>query len=87
MSQNPINRILGINISIIFSLLLFYLVFANKIRAQNNEPDSIFVKGRNYEVFDATLTPSNKALGGNIFLGYGIYRSNISKYFSNLLYI
>lgn len=87
MSQNPISRFLGINISIIFWGLLSYLFFANKIMAQNNEPDSIFVKGRNYEVFDTTLTPSNKALGGNIFLGHGIYKSNISKYFSNPYFI
>lgn len=87
MSQNPISRILGINISIILWGLLFYMFFADKIMAQNNEPDSIFVKGRNYEVFDATLTPSNKALGGNIFLGHGIYNSNISKYFSNPYFI
>ena len=50
------------------------------------KPDSIFVKGRNLEVFDSTLVPSHKALGGNIFLGHGIYNGNISTYFSNIYF-
>ncbi|MCK9451077.1 MAG: hypothetical protein M0Q90_05250 [Bacteroidales bacterium] len=51
------------------------------------KPDSIFVKGRNFEVFDSTLVPSHKALGGNIFLGHGIYNGNISTYFSNTYFV
>jgi hypothetical protein len=52
-----------------------------------HEPDSIFIKGRNYDVFDSTLIPSHKALGGNIFIGHGIYNGNISEYFSNPYFI
>lgn len=52
-----------------------------------HKPDSIFIKGRNYEVFDSTLILSHKALGGNIFLGHEIYKGNISEYFSNPYFI
>ncbi len=52
-----------------------------------HEPDSVFVKGHNYEIFDSTLTASCNAMGGNIFLGHGIYTGNISEYFSNPYFI
>lgn len=47
------------------------------------DPDSVYIKGRKYEFYDSTLKLSHKAVGGNFFLGYGIYNGNISEYFSN----
>ncbi len=87
MKHNLISKIQNINIIILFVVVFLHIFSTRNVVAQNFEPDSIFVKGRNYEFFEASLVPSHKALGGNIFLGHGIYKGNISEYFSNPYFI
>ena len=68
-------------------ILILVQLFCNELNAQVWEPDSVYVKGRNYEIFDTTRIVSKNALGGNVFLGEGFWRGNISEYFSNQFYI
>jgi hypothetical protein len=51
------------------------------------KPDSIQVKGRNYQFFDSTATTTRFAIGGNFFIGSGIFQGNISKYFTSPYYV
>ena len=70
----------------IFLIGLIVLI-GNNLIAQEWQPDSVYVKGRNYEFYDSTLIASHKAIGGNIFLGQGFRNGNISDYFSNPFFI
>ena len=64
-------------------LSIFILTICNKLTAQESQHDSVYVHGKNYEFYDSTLIASNKAIGGNLFLGEGFWKGNISEYFSN----
>lgn len=51
------------------------------------QPDSIYVKGRNYQLFDTTASTGRFALGGNFFIGTSAFQGNISNYFTNPYYL
>jgi hypothetical protein len=69
------------------TLFILTTIFQIEIYSQELQPDSIKIKGRTIEIFDSSLLPSKKAIGGNISIGYGIYDGNISNYFSNKILI
>lgn len=78
-------QIMKRNLTVIFCLLFFGLQLRGQIQTIN--PDSTHIKGRNIEYFDSTSIPSDKAIGGNIFLGKGFLSGNLSKYFSNPFFV
>ncbi len=51
------------------------------------KPDSVVIKGRNYEFFDTTAITGRFAIGVNFFVGNAIFQGNISKYFTNPYYV
>jgi hypothetical protein len=58
-----------------------------ELHGQELKPDSARIKGRTYEIIDASLIHSHKAMGGNIYVGYGFYNGNMSDYISNQILV
>lgn len=79
------------SVNCIFIKALFVLApiifYSATAFAQNHHPDSVHRKGRNVEYFDNTFEPSDNALGGNIFVGYGMYSGNLETWFTDPWYL
>ncbi len=50
------------------------------------KPDSIHIKGRNYQIYDSTVTLTRFAIGGSFNVGTAIFQRNLSKHFTNPYY-
>lgn len=70
-----------------FLILILIQSVCNDLTAQVWKPDSVYIKGRNFEFYNSNLIASNNAAGGNIFIGEGFWLGNISEYFSNQFFI
>ncbi len=51
------------------------------------QPDSMHIEGRSYQLYDSKVQARNFAIGGNLFLGYGVFNGNISNSFTNPFYV